>query len=267
MVIITVRGGLGNQMFQYALSLKLHSLGVKVLLDLHVFDRVSMHNGYELEDIFRISADYSSSNPMKRLFYKLKYPKKREYSFAFDSEIEKSRDVILDGYWQSERYFESIDEQLRKKLTFPPLVSEENINTLRKIEESNSVSIHIRRGDYLSAPEYQGICTLDYYQRAIAYIEETVSNPHFFIFSNDISWCRENLPLENCTYVNGNEGSSSFRDMQLMSACKHNIIANSSFSWWGAWLNKHRDKIVIAPTLWLNDVDDSTIIPKEWIRI
>ena len=174
------------------------------------------------------------------------------------------------GYWQSEKFFKDISDEIRKDFSFPKFTSEKNLEILKLIKSYNSVSIHIRRGDYLQNRGFNGLAPLEYYQKAIEYIKNKIENPHFFIFSNDIEWCRKNLSIENSYYIDWNRGEESYRDMQLMSLCKHNIIPNSTFSWWGAWLNKNPNKIVIAPEKWFNDcvnIDYSNIVPETWIKI
>lgn len=141
---------------------------------------------------------------------------------------------------------------------------------MRRIIETNSVSIHIRRGDYLSEINqglYGGICTEMYYAKAITYICNKIDQPSFFVFSNEIDWVKNNVDIPNPTYIDFNNGADSWQDMFLMSQCKHNIIANSSFSWWGAWLNRNTNKIVITPSRFINLEEDSDIIPDAWIRI
>lgn len=184
--------------------------------------------------------------------------------------IEKKNMIIL-GCPQSEKYFINIKENIKKLYRFPEIMDEKNKNIANKIKYSNSISLHIRRGDYLKEKGLGNLAPLFYYKAAIKYILKEVKNPVFFIFSNDIKWCKENLKLDYpIYYINWNKGTKSFRDMQLMSLCKHNIIPNSTFSWWGAWLNDNPNKIVIAPERWFNlEVQqiDRDIIPKEWIKI
>ena len=135
---------------------------------------------------------------------------------------------------------------------------------------NNSVSIHVRRGDYLNGYYFETlgkICDIDYYKRAIALINKEVNDPYFYIFSDDPGYVAENLKIENATYVDFNRGRDSWQDMYLMSQCKHNIIANSTFSWWGAWLNTNLNKIVIAPNRWFANMDNDEIVLPEWIRL
>lgn len=175
------------------------------------------------------------------------------------------------GYWQTEKYFCHIEKEIQATFEFKrELLSPETARFLRRIIETNSVSIHIRRGDYLSEINqglYGGICTEMYYAKAITYICNKIDQPSFFVFSNEIDWVKNNVDIPNPTYIDFNNGADSWQDMFLMSQCKHNIIANSSFSWWGAWLNRNTNKIVITPSRFINLEEDSDIIPDTWIRI
>ena len=174
------------------------------------------------------------------------------------------------GYWQSWKYFKDIEKRIKRDFSFDEkLLPLSNREILSKIRNTNSVSIHIRRGDYIGNSIYDNIATSDYYYKATDYIKKNVKNPFYFIFTNDPEWCKVNMMLPNSLIVDINSGVDSYWDMFLMSQCKHNIIANSSFSWWGAWLNEHENKIVIAPRKWINEdsanIDD--IIPPTWKRI
>lgn len=192
----------------------------------------------------------------------------------FDPNIFKSsRSVYLVGYWQSEKYFKNIEEILRSELTIKHNQGPDNQAMSCLINQTESVSLHIRRGDYVSNPiSYQahGICSLDYYRAAVETLTKTVKQPHFFIFSDDIEWAQENLKLDHpLTNVSNNGEVQDYEDLRLISHCKHHIIANSSFSWWGAWLCSHSQKIVIAPKKWFNNPKLNTrdLIPNEWYRI
>jgi hypothetical protein len=181
------------------------------------------------------------------------------------------------GFWQSEKYFKDDEGYIRKAFTFmKPLNRESQRIATRLANQSNTVSVHIRRGDYVSSKttgELHGICSIQYYKDAIALITCKLKSPHFYFFSDDTQWVSQNLILPNKSYtlVQHNTGIESWQDMALMSKCKHHIIANSSFSWWGAWLNPDKEKIVIAPQNWFNTktdyFDDSDIVPHDWIRI
>jgi hypothetical protein len=192
---------------------------------------------------------------------------KDSQKFIYHSKLLSFEDTIYSGYWQSYKYFEGVDSEIKKKLVFPTIQDEKNISTLRAINEKESVSIHVRRGDYVNHPKFGGICEKEYYFKAIKQIIERVKKPSFFIFSNDIEWCKKNLDLHEGVYVNWNENELSYIDLQLMASCKHNIIANSSFSWWGGYLNPNVNKIVIHPKRWTNINDKVDLFLPNWIAI
>ena len=182
-----------------------------------------------------------------------------------------SKNEIFRGTWQSELYFKNSTLQIRNIFEFnESLMNIQTKNLANKMHQETSISIHIRRGDYLSSKYingFSGICTLDYYKAAIEIINSRFIDGSFYIFTDDQEWVNENFQLENSLCVQHNTGSDSWQDMYLMSRCKHNIIANSSFSWWGAWLNNNPDKIVIAPKYWWNGLDNDDVVPKNWLRI
>jgi hypothetical protein len=283
MIIVKVLGGLGNQMFQYAFYKSLKSSEDK-LLDIRDFNDYKLHNGFELDKIFELkSINYAEVKDIEKLFdckrdifsrIKRKIMGRKrthiiEPYLHFDEKYLNMKNVYLDGYWQSEKYFKKSEKIIRKEFIFSRIIEEQNIEILKEIEKTNSISIHIRRGDYLNHTLYSDICSIEYYERAINYIKTNVENPVFFIFSNDIDWCKESFYFEESYFIDWNLGEKSFRDMQLMSSCKNNIIANSSFSWWGAWLNENPNKIIIAPNKWVNDgrVNIDDIVPEGWIRL
>jgi hypothetical protein len=177
---------------------------------------------------------------------------------------------LIDGYWQTENYLIDIKDTILNDFQLKLPLRNELKEIALKISDSNSVSIHIRRGDYAQDKKtnaHHGTCSLEYYQEAIKLITEKIQNPIFYIFSDDIEWVKENLKINYPKYhVEGNKG---FEDMELMKNCKHNIIANSSFSWWAAWLNTNKEKIIIAPKNWLNNpkFDTSDVVPNSWIKI
>ncbi len=202
----------------------------------------------------------------------------KEHSLKFNSEVfEVKQPAYFEGFWQSEKYFNNTDELIRKSLFFKKHLSPESQKISELIiEEENPVSVHIRRGDYVSSKttnELHGICSVKYYQQAIKLIKEKTADPHFYFFSDDPEWVKENLlPASgSATLVQNNAGSDSWQDMVLMSKCSHHIIANSSFSWWGAWLNADQRKLVIAPEDWFSSktayFDDEDIVPESWIRL
>ena len=291
MKIVNIKGGLGNQMLQYALAYRLKKLlpSEEVLLDLTSFKGYKWHV-YELKYVFDVDIPVASfSQLMKvtcpfslntrlggymRAIYNRLGLNKREYvedghSGYSEDVFQKEGDWYFDGYWTNQKYFADIREDILKIFSFRRELDVQNKQTLDEIHSTNSVSIHVRRGNYLLFDTYKGICEVDYYQRAIDYIKAHVDNPHFFIFSNDMEWCKENLSafMENYTFVGNNSGMSNYVDMQLMSNCKHNIIANSTFSWWGAWLNTHENKIVVSPEKWLNIEMKESPLLDEWVKL
>ncbi|WP_442589784.1 alpha-1,2-fucosyltransferase [Pedobacter sp. AW31-3R] len=284
MKIVRFLGGLGNQMFQFAFYKALENKFKNVKADISHFDNYRLHNGYELEKIFNISIHKASSitiklfDPSDRswavrkvrriLGLKNAYREEKKW-FEYESDIfNDPGNRIYWGYWQNQKYFQDITEDIRKCFQFKENLDERNTKLLEMINGTESVSIHIRRGDYLGNTAFGEICDKKYYQKASDLILEKVKNPVFFVFSNDIGWCEKNLDLPNM-HFSMNSGNQAATDMHLMSKCKYNIIANSSFSWWAAWLNIHPDKIVIAPAKWINDpsVKADEIQLKDWICI
>lgn len=284
--IIKFNGGLGNQMFQWAFGIALEAeTGVKTIFDMSFFDK-KYARPYELDifgincpkvegffDKFKLALIWKLRKNMadKTIFGTGFYS---ESHFHYDENLFNVRpNTYIEGFFQSERYFEGIKDKIRSAFQFKNMPDDFNQHLMEQISDSNSVSLHIRRGDYVQKKRYQNLyatCSLDYYKRGVEHISKTVENPVLFIFSDDPSWVKANLDLPyECVFVSNNSGDKSFEDMRLMSLCKHNIIANSSFSWWGAWLNNNQQKIVIAPQKWFNDgkIKQMDIIPNGWIRI
>ncbi|MCR4990912.1 MAG: alpha-1,2-fucosyltransferase [Lachnospiraceae bacterium] len=303
MNIIRMTGGLGNQMFGYALYLKFKSLGTEC-----AFDDFSQYENYTgdiarrpllLKKVFGI--DYpvvtkevydeftdSSMRLDKRLARKILGRRSRIYeekAFLYDTEVLSKDNVYITGYFQSEKYFSDIKDEVIRSFSFTDEVKKEAEELIKKYDlglsgdvgdsllEKNSVSIHIRRGDYLDNPEaYGNICTDDYYKRAVRYIKERVDDPVFLLFSNDPEWTADwtsGIFEADDRYVVIRETTeeTGYIDMYLMSRCAHNIIANSSFSWWGAYLNPTPKKIVIAPSKWVNDHETPDIYTSQMVRI
>lgn len=182
--------------------------------------------------------------------------------------------VYFKGFYQSERYFADVKDEVRKAFTFNPTkASERSQQMMQRIQnDPQAVSIHIRRGDYLNPKHYDSIgciCQLPYYQRAIDEMKKQVGEPHFYVFSEDLEWVKDNLGLENAVYVDWNKGNDSWQDMMLMSSCKHHIICNSTFSWWAAWLNPSAEKTVVMPYQWTNQQDSSDFVAElgHWVRV
>ena len=286
MKIVSFLGGLGNQMFQYSFYKFLGHYFQDVKADLSGFTDYSLHNGYELDRIFNIKMEEPSLLERKlynhtnrewlvrklRRIYRLKNAYYEEQKpFEFDDSITKDNSSLRYwGYWQNHKYTEPIQDILRNDFRFVKPLAGKNLNISYELENQNSIGIHIRRGDYVSHPLFENIGSIEYYANAIHYLKSTVTDAQFYIFSNDIDWCKRNISEKNSTFVNWNLGIDSYLDMQLMSLCKHNIISNSSFSWWAAWLNENPGKIVISPSKWVNDPNINYgrgIIPQNWITV
>lgn len=283
MVAVQMSGGLGNQMFEYALYLKLKSMGKEVKMDdftcygprertkqLQVFgvsyDRLTQKEYEELTD--------SCMLPWHRIRRKLTGRKDlsyRESGCNFDPEVLRRDHTLLLGYFQTEKYFQDIEEQVREAFQFRNFTPSRSVREYeRRMEECEAVSLHVRRGDYLK-PENQalfgGICDEAYYERAVSRMRSALPGAKFFVFSNDPSWIKEHYMGPDFVIVEGNDEDMGYADLYLMSKCRHHILANSSFSWWGAWLDGNPDKIVIAPDRWFNGRDFHDIYTRDMIRV
>ncbi|OGM93880.1 hypothetical protein A2524_00615 [Candidatus Wolfebacteria bacterium RIFOXYD12_FULL_48_21] len=288
MIIIKLKGGLGNQMFQYACAKHLAERNGDVLkLDISLYQPGNAPAGdtarsYAL-GAFSISAQVASKEEVRRvrgllwhimaLAMKVINRVRPISSYMFDPQVlERRGNVYLDGYFQSERYFKDIKACIRNEFRLREPMGEQAQAMLRDIDGSDSVSLHIRRGDYVTnknANAFHGTCPPEYYHAAIKEIGKHVHSPKFFIFSDDIEWAKADVGMPaHATYVS-RDGIADYEELLLMSKCKHNIIANSSFSWWGAWLNANSNKIVVAPKRWINDerVDTSDAVPVEWVSM
>ena len=274
MIVIQLSGGLGNQMFQYALYRKLQHMGKTVKIDDNTCYSSKENRPCQLS-VFCISYERANKKEiveitdsymdlLSRFRRKLTGRRTKAYQETdknFDTKIFTMTDAYLEGCWQTEKYFADITDLLRQDFSFQNLsLSTQNQEFLDQIRQCVSVGVHVRRGDYLKAEDlYGGICTEEYYQRAISRMKETVPFAEFFIFTNDVNWCKETMKGEEFHIVDCNSEETGYLDMMLMSECKHQIIANSSFSWWAAWLNRNEDKKIIAPKRWLNRYDMSDI--------
>lgn len=287
MVIVKLMGGLGNQMFQYAMGRRLaekHKTVLKLdttfLLD-RTFRKNFTFRNFDLQ-IFNIQENIASIQEIKSHYNILKrgisklYPNCNLNSYVkekkndFDSTIINLGDnFYLDGYWASEKYFKDIEPIIREEFSFKNSISSKITET---IASTDSICIHIRRGDYISNPvinKKMGVMDMGYYKKGLAYICERIENPNIFVFSDDMNWVKTNLKFDfPTTYVDFNNAGTN-EDMRLMSLCKHNIIANSTFSWWGAWLNNNEKKIVVAPEKWFNDGNSLSgdLIPSQWNKM
>ena len=289
MIIVNLMGGLGNQMFQYACGLALsNSVGENVLYSTDIYRQQSTFNGFELDKVFGLELPIArrsdlvkimgriASNPymrramMKAQILEILMPNtvifERNFSFQADLEAKLSNGGYLHGYWQSECYFKDVAEEVRKKFRFMGIENTSLVKT-GKI----NVSLHVRRGDYLNSGTVMAPCDADYYHRALEALGLPLRDFVLYVFSDDPNWAKNEISRlhPDCRIVYGNEGIDSYKDMYLMSECDHHIIANSSFSWWGAWLNPSLNKRVIAPKQWFSDpvLSCNQIIPSAWQRV
>ncbi len=286
MIILNLKGGTGNQLFQYALGRYLALKNNDVLkLDVSGLARANtvgdIYRPFALES-FNIEKLIATPEEIKKLKYPfgifskawrfLRFKLSRDKNTLFNPKVlNLTGDIYLDGYWQSPLYFMTIRDSLLKELTLTKPFSEAGVTFAEQIKNTNAVALHVRRGDYIKNPQVQhefGPCTLDYYNSAMTEIEKTMVSPTYFVFSDDLSWVKENLPLgDKAVFVKGKD-MTDVEDLILMSMCQHNIIANSSFSWWSAWLNQNPAKIVIAPTPWFETQPyDKNLIPPTWIQL
>ena len=289
MIVVKLTGGLGNQMFQYAFA---KSLSLKkrksFLLDANDFKYDTLRD-FEL-DLFHLK-NKLASNEMIRVskikqenrFLKLvkkgirSTPKNLvfvEKSLDYHSQIEKVKANYFDGYWQTEKYFIQFESEIRKDFKMQIEPNEYYSEMLQAAGNTESVSVHFRRGDFANNPEtnqFHGLCDLAYYKNAMEYIKKKLGHVTFFMISDDIEWVKNEFKDEsNIIYIDNFKGKD-YEDMRLMSNCKHNIIANSSFSWWGAWLNENTSKIVVSPSRWFNNeekqLQTKDLIPESWIKL
>ena len=286
-------GGLGNQLFQYATGRALSNrLNVPLKFDTTFLLDRSPRENFTYRDFglchFNILGKaasekeinrYTNKNVINRLFNRALGRNIAVYfyekSINFNQEFkELPAHTYLEGYWQTEKYFNDIRTLLLEELSFKNAPNGENAKLLESIAQEESVSIHIRRGDFISnvaVNEFHGACNVGYYERAIEMISKYTINPILYFFSDDIDWAKSNFENKhpNSIFISNNANEYSFEDLRLMSICKHNIIANSSFSWWGAWLNNNPAKIVIAPSQWFSKpgIDFSDIVPTNWMKI
>jgi hypothetical protein len=288
MIISAILGGLGNQMFQYAAARALAvSRTQPLLLDLAAFDGYKLHNGFELDRVFMIDTAAAKTADLlpvlgwrtpalvRKILKRRPFAPLRGAHLAIEPapnhwpELQRMQGPLyMMGYWQSERYFLKHKSVILADFRFRQKLEGHNAELAAKMADSPSVSVHLRRGDYLS-DQIMDVCSLDYYRAAAKHMEERVSSPAYYVFSDDADWVRRHVDfLHGATFIDHNKGLESHQDMQLMSRCKHHIIANSSFSWWGAWLNPLTEKVVVAPRTWFRDGrDDSDHVPSQWTRL
>lgn len=287
MIVVRLTGGLGNQLFQYAAGRGLAALhDADLVLDDYWYSHTPTRDTprtYELSHYpikGRLATGWEAlccrlhgGRVTRRLpFLPRRWRHFSERGFAYQPEFGSLPDgVYLDGYWQSYKYFANIVGHIRDELTPMSGPGEDDQRVIADMCSGVPVSIHVRRGDYVNNPAaaQHGVCGLDYYRAAVKHICDRIPDPHFFVFSDDPGWTKANLHLPGLvSFVGHNSAVSAFQDMRLMSLCAHHIVANSSFSWWGAWLNPEVKKIVICPRQWFADArDTSSLTPPEWVRL
>ncbi len=281
MIVVKMIGGLGNQLFQYAFYLSLKMKGSDVKVDLSEYKNYKLHSGYVLKDYFNINIDSAKKNELKSIKTSTSfifrhlfkgYRKKTHILESNYSQYSKySHDVYLEGYWQTPKYFKGIEDILYETINFYLEDNRDLEYYSQKIKSSNAVSVHIRGGDYVNNSFYAQLNS-EYYIGCIDYLVNKIGNIELFVFTDDQSYAKIIMEGINhrASIVLAYENKKDHHDMYLMSLCQHNIIANSSYSWWGAWLNRKKDKIVIAPRKWYSDENlnkkNDDMIPKDWLR-
>ena len=293
MDVVIIFNGLGNQMSQYAFYLQKKKICSATRF---IFSKKSqkIHNGYELDKVFGIKYNNSIPNKFLYLLFKILEYKKfafiskpviRIFNFFGIAVINENDDynfkpVYLKpsrgikfyvGGWHSEKYFVSIRDVILNIFQFDlQKVGKKNLDLLKQISSSTSVSVHVRRGDFLDTNNYKkfgAVCTLDYFLLAIEKIKSMVEHPHFYFFTNDITWVEHNFADPYFTIININTAEDSWKDMFLISNCSHHINSNGSFSWWSSWLNKNKNKIIIVPKNFMVNKYFEDIYPESWIQL
>lgn len=297
MIIVKLMGGLGNQMFQYAAGRRLAGrYGTKLKFDgSFLYRNYSGCTPRQLE-LQHLNLELHLATPLEVAEVVGKGPNlfvtglvrikqfcgiggRRgtvycESVYHYDSMYEVMSDhAYLEGYWQSPQYFVGIEQLLREEFQVTTPLDEKNIEMLEQIRSCNAVSVHVRRGDYITNPnaaQHHGVCGINYYREAVTHMDSLVQRPVYFVFSDDPDWTREHLGfIQGAEYVVCNGSDRGTEDFRLLSNCRHHIIANSSFSWWGAWLGADTDKKVIAPARWYlhNNIGTTNLFPASWIRL
>jgi len=280
MIIIRLKGGLGNQMFQYAFG---RLLAVKNNAEVKFEfsgDKKDTRREYKL-DKFNTSVQFAGPDEAKNLQYpfgivsrvieKVKTIVLKRYNIGYEPGLLGRKNGYLEGYWQSYKYLESIKDVLAKELALKEPVDQKHKTILEKMRDTNSVCVQVRRGDYVTDPKTSlehRTFGLEYYDKAFEFLKKKVANPILFVFSDDIEWCKNNLKPDLPVFFS-DPAMPDYEDFALAVKCKHDIIANSSFGFWAAWLNDNPGKIVIAPKKWNNkhQKEHDNLLPPEWIKI
>ena len=288
MLIIKIHGGLANQMFQYALYKSILAIGKDVYTDTNTFVPSWGFDEVRLEEVFsnldireadtklikKLSAGERFIDKVKKKMGLSKKSHFYEPTFRFNRSVfDLSANTYLDGYWQTEKYFRDIANEIRNDFTFRSFSDDRNTRLASKLKREESVSIHVRKGADYKKSIVNGTCELEYYNQAISAIKKKIAKPKFYVFTDNKAWVKENFDQLDFELVDWNPvaGPYNYLDMQLMAMCRHNIIANSSYSWWGAWLNTNSRKVVVGPKIWFSknspNFDSADIIPDSWISI
>lgn len=292
MIQVRLKGGMGNQMFQYAFGLgQAARLGTSMKLDSSaLLDRARgkdfVYRDFDLS-IFNVEPEFGISPVLLRKLYKVKssslsrWVKKqaangliieKEKNFHVDQKLIENpiNNALYDGWWQSEKYFENVKHEVRKAFQFKQPLLAESEDLYQQICDTNSVCLNVRRTDFLTTPSLNAT-NLEYFLKSAEKMANLVEKPHFFIFSDDIEWCREHIRLDHPRHMvtHDMKGYKFGNYLHLMKTCKNFIIPNSSFAWWAVWLNENLEKKVIVPKNWFNegDFDTSDLVPNSWIRV
>lgn len=289
MDVVVIFNGLGNQMSQYAFYLQKKEIDNST----YTISFCNDHNGLEIDSLFNLRWQEKIMNKFLYLLFRLMITKRlklfssplqtllkligcriinENYDYDFNAKylVPSTGITFYFGGWHNEKYFIGVKDSVKSAFHFTKEIDTETLQMAADMGRCSSVSLHVRRGDFLNSANLElfgKVCTKSFFEKAIMSIERKFKNPHFYVFSNDMDWVKENFDFQTVTYVTHNTSKNSWRDMYLMSNCKHNIISNSSFSWWGAWLNTHDDKIVISPAKFLNSDIQSDVYPKQWIKL
>lgn len=282
MIITKLSGGMGNQLFQYALGRSLElKYNIPMYLDKSFLERRDMglnftYRDYDL-DIFKVSSkfitqreviDLHNQSPIQLILENNNLPYQEDIHNIFNR-IPHMTNIYLDGYWQTDKYFKNIESEIRNEFQLiNPISSGESLELINEIKSTNSVMVNIRRTDYLNN-DFHGVYGSDYIESAVSIIEDHIDNPFYYIFSDDIKWCSENLNIKNSKIIDHRFKGDRFNHyLELMKSCKHFIIPNSSFAWWAAWLGDYSDKMVIAPEKWFNSGQKTDILSDpNWILL
>jgi len=287
-IVVKIFGGLGNQMFQYAFFLYQNKYNENVYLDISDFKIHKHHYGFELKKTFQ-GVTVNSPNKKElsslcvnnnfiilRIINKLfhisivsPYEVREMPAKMFVEPFGYDKNIYYNGFWANKKYVDEVEEELRNIFRFTYVPDGENLKLLENMRDKNTVSVHIRRGDFLKNKNISDCCDISYYQKAFKYMMDRDPECVFIIFSDDIEWAKENITFSrNVEFISWNQGEDSSRDMLMMSKCKNHIIANSTFSWWGAWLNPNKEKIVIAPKKWSErEKGINPMLDEKWVLL